>query len=157
MTQAMRHGHRWLRNAGQCWSCAAIGGLVGVIGAIVLLGILLASGWIASRGIALDQPACAWDEAAGRYRASIVVSNTEAVGKAVRVRLLAHFRPPAGSRWPSESLQQLYADRSEFASVAVGPMASAEAATDFEMPGIDGFACRVEAMMDRQDRFGSDS
>jgi hypothetical protein len=89
----MRQGHRWSGKAGQCWSCAAIGGLVG---AVLLLGILLLSGWLANRGVRLGKAACVWDEQAGVYRASVTATNTESQPKVVSIWAQGRFRPREG-------------------------------------------------------------
>ena len=146
-------GRRSNRNAGQCWSCAAIGGLVGALGAVLLLGILVFSGWLANRGLKVDRVACAWDEQAGVYRASVTASNTEPQFKVASIWVQGRFKPRDGQQWPTTAIRQHYEQTSDQMVLELEPSGSATGEVSFAIPGARDFQCSADARLGRQERF----
>lgn len=124
---------------------------IALLGVAVLSGVMYASDRMATRGVRLDDPACAW-VAGDAYLSTVRVRNLEPVPKAVSVHVQGRFRPPKGGRWPSRDVRFRYAAISQDAVVIVPAEGEAQARATFQIPGVSGFPCKAKATIGRQQR-----
>ncbi len=127
-----------------------LAGAAGFVSLLVIGGILMCSGTLASRGLQITGTRCE-SQAQERYIATVGLRNTEDRAKAVSIRVQGRFSPRAGQQWPDRQTRFEYSAVSQNIAAALGPQQSAEAQAEFVIP-VEGLDCEARASINRQQR-----
>jgi hypothetical protein len=101
--------------------------------------------WLTGRGIRITGTDCAWQDDTRSYVANARLESAHNEPKAVTVRLLGHFRPPADRKWPDPVTKARYADVSEMLPIILRAEGTGTVTARFAFPGVERFDCRAEA------------
>lgn len=124
--------------------------MVGLAGVAIVFGAIW---WMDNRGIGVGRAACAWDSEHQRYAVDVSIRNQESVFKIVRVMIQGRFRPLRGRAWPHPMLRTQYEAMTQRSAIALEPYATAEQYVEFQLPGVEDFACSVHVKVAGQERF----
>ncbi len=126
-----------------------LAGAVGFVSLLVIGGILMCSGTLASRGLQITGTRC--EAAQDRYVATVGLRNTEDRAKTVSIRVQGRFSPRAGGQWPDRQTRFQYSAVSQNIETALRPQQSGEAQAEFVIP-VEGLDCEARASINRQQR-----
>jgi len=123
---------------------------VGLTGMVVIFN---ATQWLGSHGLRILHSSCAWDPGLQQYLASVAVRNDDDVFKLVQLNVQGRFHPPAGARWPRQSLRTKYEAVTKPLELVIEPRETVSGSREFAIPGAEGFECAAHVQIAGQDRF----
>ncbi len=111
------------------------------------------SGWVASKGTRITDPACAWDPTMETYLVTCHVRNDEPLFKTLSINVQGRFRPQPGQEWPHPSVQREHAATTKTATLTLDPSQSAQPRVSFSIPGANAFSCSTRIAVGVQEKF----